>query len=267
MKNFKKRSASCLGSLIKWILILVLLLVLCVYFLSGKVLDFGIKGVGSFVGLEMGSSTKIDFFFLGANVDMQNFYIKNPKGFNEGDGISFKQVVFKMAPTMGAIDGSAPAIIDEITIIAPKLVMETSGLSTNLGTIKDKFTNALPKSNKASQPVQTEEKPPRKFIIKKIVFTDGEIKGSATGIGGITAPLPSFAIENLGVKENGLTALELSSVIFVEVINQAISAFGKGTLNGGKFLLDETGKASKDALKSTTDAAKDTVNAVQNLFK
>lgn len=233
MKKFKSRKAGCLFSIIKILLVIVVLGFLGLYFFSGKIINTAISTTGKLAGVDMNGSASISWKSLEFSID--DFYIANPEGFSKANAISFKQAYFKPTLSFGAIDGSAPLVIDEIRIVGVSLLLEKNGLlsPSNLSEIKDKFAALVPESEGAPQQEKKEESPEqkseRKFIIKKLVFEDGNVAFISKGEN-LTQELPSFTLTNLG-GENGATSSELMGEVLVQLIDQAVRATAKSAVD------------------------------------
>ncbi|MBS1485619.1 MAG: hypothetical protein HP060_02345, partial [Opitutales bacterium] len=74
-----------------------------------------------------------------------------------------------------------------------------------------------------------EQKSERKFIIKKLVFEDGNVAFISKGEN-LTQKLPSFTLTNLG-RENGATSSELMGEVLVQLIDQAVRATAKSAVD------------------------------------
>jgi len=151
--------------------------------------------------------------------------IASPTGFSTALAFSLGEIHTK-------IDLSSlkeePYIIDEIRIIAPQVFFEiNSDRKTNLNQLKKNLSKgaAKPKPTQASE--QGTAKEPR-LIIKRILFTDGEIKALVAPLNNkeYQLKLPTIAMNNLGGKK-GATPTELTKEIIDRLIDQTKKALKK----------------------------------------
>lgn len=76
---------------------------------------------------------------------------------------------------------------------------------------------------------------PRRYIIKRIAFTGGEIRLGPRG-DAIKIPMEDFVLEDLGVEEGGLTSDELVTKLIREIALRAMRA-AEDAMTGGWGLL------------------------------
>ena len=266
MKNSKSRKGGIIFSLIKIALVVVVVLAIALYFFTEQIISRGIKSVGTLAGVEMEGSASIVWGDLAFSLN--NFHIKNPDGYLKGDAISFKEVFINPDPTLEALKGNEPLVIDEIRISSPFLRLEQAGLSkNNLIDIKNKFSDLSSKysSKKSAAPAEAKKsKSARKYIIRKIVFEDGSVAFTA-GTLNQEAPLPSFTMKDLGGAD-GAEMTEIVAQVILQLIPQAIDAVKNSTLNSGstKEFLDNVQKGTNDAIDATRSAIEGIFNLKKN---
>lgn len=266
MKIFTKfRKAGCLGSIIKTIAVFVVLVGVLVFFFAGKlIVDPVLSQVGRMADLKISSSTSINFLKF-VEVDVRDFYIKNPENYTDGNALSFSQVrvgVSVNSVILSILEPGRPIIIDEVRIIAPKISYEKLGLlgNSNIDTISKKFQALSSGEKKEPEPKAESDAPARRFIIKSLVFENGLVEIGTTGTK-VPIPMPSFSVSDIG-GEKGATAIEAVGEILYSVTEKALVSVGKEAINLGSDALKTGGDKGKEVLKDATDALKDTGDAL-----
>ena len=287
MKNIaaiKSRKGGCLFSIFKLFLLLVVIAIVAVYFFLTPIVNMalvaflGDSGVKDHVGA-------LKFNIASQEVDVRDFYITNPPNYSDTNAMSFSQAYVKTDLNPIHIFTKKLVTVDEIKIVGLNATVELStgkGLAALFTTPKSNLTELAaaitPKSDgddKAAepQPAAAQSEPSEgqdiKVIIKKIVFEDGK---TTCGINkdSFTMSLPSFTIENLGVKEGGLTPSELAaqvmgklaSKITVDVAQELV----KRGIKIGEGAGNEASEAADGAANKVESGLKNVSNALKSLF-
>jgi phage-related minor tail protein len=143
-------------------------------------------------------------------------------------------------------------VINELVIDRPEFNYETKLFSSN---IKDLLANIEKYTGKGGE-ADTKEGPAKKFIVKKLRFTNGK---ATVGVGAaaIPVPLPEIRLDDIGTAEGGVSGSRVALVVMRDVLTNIATATASAL--------------SKDGGKATLDKAKDTAkelgNAVKDLFK
>lgn len=279
--NFSKsRNGGCLFKLVKLAILVVLILIVIAYFSITYIADYALKTITSGTGIESGVGS-ISMSLTKQQLDVKNFFLTNPPNYKKCNAISFKNAFVDTDISPMKFLKDKILVVDEIRIDGLFLNLDLrtgSGLSALLTSPKSNITEIseiLQKSlgvdssvaeeepsSEPAQETQAGDSEPMRFIIKRIVFDDGTVSGAFNNKG-FEFPLPSFTIENIGVRENGLTggelAVKLTGIIGTRVTVDAVKHITKESVN-------ITEGAAKDGVDATRDVGKDISNAIKSIF-
>ncbi|QYM78165.1 hypothetical protein K0B96_12715 [Horticoccus luteus] len=174
---------------------------------------------------------------------LTNFVVGNPQGWSDRNAFHLGQVSIDLKPT--TVLGDQPIVINSIAITQPEIVYETHLVSSNIGDLMKNIEAATG----GDKPKPTDEKkPPRKLIVKHFVLSDAKVT-VGVGTAAITVPMPTVELNDLGVKEGGITpgqlAFAISRSVTAQVVASAASAIGK---NGVEDTVKKAGSTLKDLL-------------------
>ena len=214
----KSRRGGCIWSLVKLGIVLVILLAVIVYFTMGYIADYALGKVTKGTGIDAGVSSLMVSPFS-QEISVGGFYITNPPGYSPNNAFAFKEAYISTDLSPSKLLGEKLITINEIRIIGLDMSVELktgTGLSALLSAPKSNLTEIADilkkkagmdkaKDDQAAEtaaPAEKDESEPMKFIVKKIVFADGKARGGLNEKS-VEIALPSFNIENIGVRENG----------------------------------------------------------------
>ncbi len=169
--------------------------------------------------------------------------VGNPKGWSDGRAFYLGNVHVELEPR--SVWGET-IVINELTIDQPEFNYETKFISSN---IKDLLNNIEAYTGKAEQPEAKDGKP-KKFIVKKFRLTNGK---ATLGVGptAVPVPLPAISLDDLGVKEGGITGGQLAGAIMQDVLGSIVAStanmLGKVGSGVGAMGLEKTSEATKKA--------------------
>lgn len=177
--------------------------------------------------------------------------VGNPKGWSDRNAFYLGKIHVEVQPF--SIFGNH-IVIEEIMIDQPEFVYETKIVSSN---IKDLLNNieAFTNNGRAEAKPVTEGGEPIKFIVKKFRLTNGTAKLGA-GPAAIPVPLPTISLDDLGVKENGITPDQLAGAVMKSVLGDIVSATGKAALKAGGTIGAGAANTAGDAVKKTGEGIK-----------
>ncbi len=254
MKTANFRKGGCLFSLFKLTALCVILLFVLLYWGSSWLGTWLFGEYTKSMGLNggMGAITINPF---NQSVDVRDFWLENPKNYSKGNAIAFSNAYIDLGVNPMDLIGKKLVRIDEIRIIGLDLAAEISmeGIlsspKSNLTDILNCFTekSELEKQDQKTEEVKSESGEPMRFIVGKIVFADGKMRGGMNGKV-VEMPLPSFHFENVG-GEKGYTSTELSAYILGAIIPKATAE-----------LVKELGK------EGTKEGIKEGIKSLKNLF-
>lgn len=174
---------------------------------------------------------------------LTNFVVGNPKGWSDRNVFHLGEVSIKLQPL--TVLGSQPIVIDSIVIAQPEIAYETKIVSSNLGDLMKNIEAAVGGST-ATQPATGDQKAPRKLIVKHFVLRDAKV---TVGLGraAVTVPMPAIELNDLGVKEGGITPAAVAAAVMKSVSTQVASAAADAIAKDGvKGTVQKAGDALKD---------------------
>lgn len=178
--------------------------------------------------------------------------VGNPAGWSPGPAMQVGKMHLQLEPRSAFGD---VIVIDELTIDEPAFNYETKLVSSN---IQDLLKNIQAYAG-GGQADPAKEGPPKKFIVKKLRFTNGKATVIAAGAS-LPVPLPEIALDNLGVAEGGITANQLALIVMRDVVSKiaaaaatALPQLGLGAGGAGLQKTEEAVKQVGDALKKMLD--------------
>ncbi len=245
MKTFLKVSA--LG-----LVVILLAGYFVVAYALGSVVKAGVNNVGPKLTQTRVELASAKLSPLTGTGTLSGLVVGNPKGWSEGDAFRLGTVRLDMAPF--SVFGDS-IMINELTIDQPVFNYETKLISSN---IKDLLKNIEESMGKGEKAIGKDGKE-RKFIVKKFRLTNG-MATLGIGAAALPVPLPPISMDDLGVKEGGITAQQLSGAIMRNVLGSIVAGTGSALLKVG-------GTAGANSFEKTTDAAKKTGEAIKDLFK
>jgi len=124
-------------------------------------------------------------------------------------------------------------VIPTVTLDGLNVVAETSlekGLpKLNLITIKKTVDASVGGGGEEPKP-DADTKAGKKFVIEKLTISNMKVTGALTMPGGasvpVDVPVPSFTIEGIGEKSNGVVMKELVAIVLDAVLRKAIESVG-----------------------------------------
>jgi hypothetical protein len=143
-------------------------------------------------------------------------------------------------------------VINEIIIDQPEFLYETKVISSN---IKSLLKNIEEFTGRGGEEPETESGEPIKFIVKKFRLTNGKAK-LGVGVGALPVPLPPISMDDLGVKEGGITPDQVVGAVMTNVLGGIVSATGKAALKAGGTVGAGAADAAGSAVKKTGDGIK-----------
>lgn len=245
MKTFLK--VSVLG-----LLIVLLVGYFVVAYSMGSIVKAGVNKVGPGI-----TQSKVEL--AGAKLSpltgagtLTGLAVGNPKGWSDANAFFLGKVAFDLEPMSVFKD---TIVINEIVIDQPEFLYETKFVSSN---IKDLLKN-IEQYTGAKKEIGKEEGPPKKFIVKKFRLTNGK---ATVGVGAaaLPVPLPAISLDDLGVKEGGITGGQLAGAIMKDVLGSIVNATAGALSQLG-------GTAGNTSLEKTKEAAKAAGDAIKNLFQ
>lgn len=239
-------------------LVIVLVVGIAVYlgldFFLGSVVKAGVIGFGprlTGTKVELGSASLSPLTGSGT---LRDLVVGNPPGWSDQNAFSLGRVHIKVEPF--SIFGDH-IVIDEIIVDGPVFNYETKLVSSN---IKDllKGIKGFSSGKDAGKVPAAKNGQPIKFVVGKFRLTNGTAR-LGVGAAGLPIPLPPISIDDLGVKEGGITPDQLAGVMMENVL--------AGIVTGTADALGKIGAtAGATAAEKSKEAAEDATNGVKKLF-
>ena len=196
---------------------------------------------------------KVDVKVTDGRGQLNNFTIANPEGFSDANLFSLDNLVLQFNPK-SVLDGDV-IVIEEITVEGLKILAEQKGFNTNVQAMLDNLSSEGASESSSSE--TSSEGSDVKLIIEKLKFAENDIQFLSENLGEYTLGLPSFELNNLGSKENGLTPEEMGVAILKPVLKQAEDAV-KDKLEGlTREKLEEELEKQKAKVEEKVEELKD----------
>ncbi len=281
----KRRWLKIVLALVAVAIVLVVVGVTMLYLSLGKVVKTGVETFGSQALQAPVTVTNITFSAFTGKAEIEGLVVGNPQGFKTDSA-------FKLGVTRVVVDPKSimtdTIVIREILIEAPEVTYETDLKGSNITRLKENIeaftgTGATepgdepaeePADKPAEEPNAEDGKPGKKVVIESFKIADGQIRLSATVLGGaaLPVPLPEVHLTDIGKDSGGTSIGEAVSEIFGSVtgtITGAVKAGGAligDTTDAVKDTAEQTGKAVKDVGKSLKETTSGTINGIKGIF-
>lgn len=180
---------------------------------------------------------------------LSGLFVGNPAGWSSDKAFYLGKIQMKVQPF--SIFGDH-IVIDEIIIDQPEFVYETKIISSN---IKDLLKNIEDFTGSGGAEPASKSGKPIKFVVKKFRLTNGKAK-LGVGPAALPLPLPPISLNDLGVKEGGITPDQLVGAVMKNVLGGIVDATAKAAINVGSTTGAAAAEATKDAAKKAGDGIK-----------
>ncbi|HZV35910.1 MAG TPA: hypothetical protein VFB72_15140 [Verrucomicrobiae bacterium] len=214
--------------------VLIVVALLVVFFSLDSIVKAGVERVGPMitkVDVKLGSAQISPF---GGSARLTKLFVGNPEGFKSPSAMQVGDI--KVGAQMGSLM-SQTIVINDINIQNADITLEGGLENNNLTKIMDNVDGSSAEAGNQPKPKNAPPQPgasksSKKFIVKDFVM-DGtkihlDVKISALGktvaVPNTTLPMPPLHIQNIGVKENGVTAEQLTQAIMKPLLASVIQA-------------------------------------------
>lgn len=231
-------------------LIIIVVLALVVYFggqfflgsiVKAGVNEFGPKMTQTKVELASASVSPV----TGSGM-LGGFFVGNPPGWSSDKAFYLGSVHIDIVPS--SLFGDH-IVVNEIIIDQPEFVYETKLVSSNIGDLMKNIENATG-GKSTPEPAAKDEKP-KKFEVKKFTLRNGRVT-VGVGAAAMTIPMPPIELSDIGTKEGGVTASQLTFVVMKAVTASVISSSTQAVMKN----LPNMGSSAGEAVKKTGEAIK-----------
>ena len=200
--------------------IAVVALYVVLMFFLGSIVKSGVNSFGPKL-----TKTKVEL--AGATISpltgsgtLTGLVVGNPKGWSDNDAFRLGKVHISVSPF--SIFGDH-IVINEIIIDGPEFLYETKIVASN---IKDLLKNIEEFSGGTDKTAETKSGKPIKFVVKKFRLTNG-VARLGVGAAALPVPLPPISMDDLGVKEGGITPDQLAGAVMKNVLGGIVAGTGE----------------------------------------
>jgi len=218
------------------VFVLLVIGLVVVFFSLNSIVKKGVETVGpklTKVEVRLGSAKLSP---LSGNGRLSDLFVGNPEGYQSPSALKLGDI--KLAVEPGSL-WSDTLVVDEINIQAPEITFEGSLSGNNLSKLLQNL-EATSGGESADKTAKSDSgKPAKKFFVKDFVLKGGKITASVStplGSKSGTLALPEVRLQNIGSRENGVTAAELSKQMMKAIEKVAIEAVAAGITELGKNL-------------------------------
>lgn len=180
--------------------------------------------------------------------ELNHFVIGNPDGFDSEYLLRWDTIRLDIDPLTV---NSEVIVIEEITISGVNIIAEQKGLKTNLQKLLDNLQQSLSSSAESEPEGQAKDV---RLAVKHLSFQQNSIDFVTEKYGSYTLEIPSFELNNLGSKTNGLTPQELGYAIVQPLVQKAKRQVEERAKQLAKEELEAKVNEKKDELKAKADA-------------
>lgn len=177
---------------------------------------------------------------------LSGFFVGNPPGWSSDKAFYLGSVHVDIVPSSLLGDH---IIINEIVIDQPEFVYETKVVSSNIGDLMKNIENAT--GGKSPPEPKAKDEKPKKFEVKKFTLRNGRVT-VGVGTAAMTIPMPPIELTDIGTKEGGVTAGQLTFVVMRAVTASVIASSTQAVMKN----LPNMGSAAGEAVKKTGEAIK-----------
>lgn len=186
---------------------------------------------------------------LSGSGTLSDLVVGNPQGWSDANLCALGRIHVNVAPM--SLFGDA-IVVNEISIEAPEFNYETKIIASNVNDLLKNIEASLGGGGKAApSDAKTAGGAPKKFVVKKFRLEGGKVRLGLAGTGA-TLPMPPIELNDLGVKEGGITANQLAFAVMKSVTASVVSATAKAATDIGKT----GGAGAAETVKQAGDAIK-----------
>lgn len=212
------------------IVVLIVIALLVVFLSLDSIVKAGVEKVGPMitkVDVKLGSAQISPF---GGSARLTKFTLGNPEGCKSPSAMQVGDI--KLGAQMGSLM-SQTIVINEINIQNAEITLEGGLQDNNLTKIMNNVDSSSAEAGnqpkpKNAPPQAGASKSSKKFIVKDFVMDGAKIHVDvnlpALGNKTMSLPMPPLHLQDIGVKENGVTAEQLTQAIMRPLLANVIQA-------------------------------------------
>ncbi len=241
------------------IIVVILGVVAIGLFLDGAI-KRGVETVGPMLTKVEVKVDSVNLSLLSGAGKIKGLLIGNPPGYKTPSAIQVGNASLAIAP--GSVF-SSKVIIRSINVQAPEITFETDLRENNLSKILANL-QAVAGGN-GSGSAAADSKASKKLQVDDFLISGGKVHVSLSVLGGqsATVPLPEIHLTALGQGPDGITAAELTKLVFQAVEKEAVQVAASAAGNLSK----DAANMTKGLGNSATGAAGSVTKGIGGLFK
>lgn len=226
--------------------------------------EYGPRLVKAPVSLE-----KSDLSIFSGEGTLSGLFVGNPQGYKSEGALRLGSVSVKVDKNSLATDR---IVINDITVLAPKITYELSGGKSNIQALADNVTQLAGKEQAAQQGRKDagKEEPAskQKIQIDNLLIKGGEVTLAVTGLGGevMTVPLPEIHMTGIGADDDGASPAEAFGQIMAE-INKSVTGAASGVLGGLKKGLEQGAEQLKQGAEDMKKEVEGLGQGLKKMFE
>jgi len=227
--------------------LLAAITLIAVSFFLGSIVRAGVNRFGPPLTRTKVELASAEISPLTGSGTIKGLFIGNPPGWGSDRAAYLGQAHISMEPF--SLFGDH-VVIDDILIDQPEFVYETRIIGSNLKDLLKNIQASTGGSSGSVEPPQTKSGKPIKFEVKRFRLQNARVT-IGVGAAAVTVPMPPITLTDLGTKNGGITANQLTAVVMEKVLSQvlltAANAIGRVSKSAGSAATDTTVNAAKHA--------------------
>lgn len=202
-------------------IVLALIAVLAiVVFIGLKNLDSLVKSAIESVGSDVVKTAvkvdRVNIELMEGRGEIEGIYIKNPAGYRIENAVSFGNITLHIDPASLTED---VIVVKQLSIDSAQLIAEHKDLlDINL---QELYKNINAGSQPTKEPAPTTARPDIRFMLEKVSFTNMSLDLVSEKYGQRDFAMKDIHLTNLGNKQEGLSAEQLTNALLTPVIDAA----------------------------------------------
>lgn len=182
-----------------------------------SLVEMAIESVGSNVTQTPVSVEMVNLEVTKGRGEIRGLTVENPPGYNTEHALDLGTIVLQIEPASLA---ERVIVINELSIDGSKLTAEHKGIADI--NLQQLYENINANSKKpAAEPQPTTAGPDLRFMLEKVSFTNLSLDLISEEYGSRALTMADIQLNNLGNKQEGLTAEELANALLKPVVDAA----------------------------------------------
>ncbi len=271
----KKKSIFKILAIIAAVFVLLFVIVAALIIMNlGSLIRKGVEIQGPLIAGVPVKLAGVDISILGASVEIKGLQVGNPEGFSAPEALSLSKVFIDVETSSVLSD---KIVIERILIEDPSVTYEQtlstnnfSKIQSNVNRYAEKFQSkpsVSPEKKTDGSSSSSEPAKEKKFLVKVLDIKGGSVNFSAKILGGksLSFPLVDVHAENIGYDKDGVSATELSVIIFDSLTKSVLKAVSEG-MSGTKGLLNKAADGATDSVDGVKKKSSELIDSVKKLF-